>query len=141
MTSRYLGLLMACAVLTGACGNDRSPDPVRFGCGAGQCPSGLQVAVSGLVPAGSVIEARVEGQLVGSVVLGEEIRDAGVAFFRGVVAPEVDIRLRTGATGYDWSFAPVYALSGTPGCTQCEVASVTMCFRSARMLATGGPAS
>ncbi len=63
--------------------------------------------------------------------LTEAIRDAGVAFFPGLVEREVDIRLQTAAAEYAWAFAPVYALSGAAGCTQCEVASVTMCLRGA----------
>jgi hypothetical protein len=101
----------------------------------------LQVAVSGQLPAGSVVEARVGGELVGTVVLTEAIRDAGVGFFHGLVEPEVDIRVRTPVAEYSWAFAPVYALSGTAGCTQCEVASVTMCLRGARSRTSADHAS
>jgi hypothetical protein len=131
MRSKMLMRTMVCSVLAAACHGEIRPGNVQSGCGAGHCSSGLQVAVSGLLPAGSVIEARVGGELVGTVQLTEAIRDAGVAFFHGLVESEVDIRVQTSAGEYAWAFAPVYALSGAAGCAQCEVASVTMCLRSA----------
>jgi hypothetical protein len=131
MRSKMLICTMACTVLAAACHGDARPSNVQLGCGAGHCSSGLQVAVSGLLPAGAVIEARVGGELVGTVQLTEPVRDAGVAFFPGLVEREVHIRLHTAAAEYAWAFVPVYALSGAAGCTQCEVASVTMCLQRA----------
>jgi hypothetical protein len=82
----------------------------------------------------SVLAAACHGDarpLVGTVQLTEPVRDAGVAFFPGLVEREVHIRLHTAAAEYAWAFVPVYALSGAAGCTQCEVASVTMCLQRA----------
>lgn len=134
-------LVIACSALAVGCGGGVPADGMERGCGSVQCPSGLQVAVSGQLAEGSVIEARVRGELVGTVLLTEEIHDAGVAFFHGLVEPEVDIRLRMDGARYDWAFRPVYALTGAAGCAQCEVASVTLCLRSARRDAAVDPAS
>ena len=141
MRSKMLRCTMAWSVLVAACHGGARPSDVQLSCGAGRCFSGLQVAVSGLLPAGSVIEARVGGELVGTVVLTEAVRDAGVAFFHGLVESEVDIQVQTTAAEYAWAFAPVYALSGAAGCTQCEVASVTMCLQRAPSRAPGDRAS
>jgi len=141
MRFEMLRRAMACSVLVAACHGGARHSDAQLGCGVDHCASGLQVAVSGLVPAGSVIEARVRGELVGTVVLAEAIRDAGVAFFPGLVDREVDIRLKTTGAEYSWAFAPVYVLAGSAGCTQCEVGAVTMCLRSTGSRASADRAS